>query len=188
MVTLEEDIREMRVLFDAALATFPGAKRPPFGAMIETPAAALRVVDGDRPPRGLPLRRHERPRAVHARCGAGRSRREPLLRRHPCRRAAAADDRHQRRGGRADRAVWRAGRARGDDAGTSPARLPFAQHGPGVDPGREGADPRRTPRRPASEAPRGARSGALATPGFSAAVAETGSTQYAPRLARHRGA
>jgi phosphoenolpyruvate-protein phosphotransferase len=43
MVTLEEDIREMRVLFDAALATFPGAKRPPFGAMIETPAAALGV-------------------------------------------------------------------------------------------------------------------------------------------------
>src|SRR2546426_49440 len=121
----------------------------------------------DRPPRGLPLRWHERPRAVHARCGAGRSRREPLLRRHPCRRPAAAGDRHHRRARRADRAVWRAGRARGDHAGTSPARLPFAQHGPGVDPGREGADPRRTPRRPASDAPRGARSGALATPGFS---------------------
>src|SRR5207247_1530008 len=44
MVTLEEDIREMRVLFDATLATFPGAKRPPFGAMIETPAAALGVA------------------------------------------------------------------------------------------------------------------------------------------------
>src|SRR5439155_22069897 len=134
----------------------------------------------DRPPRGLPLRWHERPRAVHARCGAGRSRREPLLRRHPCRRPAAAGDRHERRARRAGRAVWRAGRARGDHAGTSPARLPFAQHGPGVDPGREGADPRRTPRRLASEAPRGARSGALATPGFSAAVAETGLAQYAP--------
>src|SRR6266550_1730664 len=44
MVTLEEDIREMRVLFDATLETFPGAKRPPFGAMIETPAAALGVA------------------------------------------------------------------------------------------------------------------------------------------------
>ena len=44
MVTLEEDIREMRVLFDATLEAFPGAKRPPFGAMIETPAAALGVA------------------------------------------------------------------------------------------------------------------------------------------------
>src|SRR5256712_837401 len=44
MVTLEEDIREMRVLFDATLETLPGAKRPPFGAMIETPAAALGVA------------------------------------------------------------------------------------------------------------------------------------------------
>jgi phosphoenolpyruvate-protein phosphotransferase len=44
MVTLEEDIREMRLLFDATLETFPGAKRPPFGAMIETPAAALGVA------------------------------------------------------------------------------------------------------------------------------------------------
>jgi len=44
MVTLEEDIREMRVQFDATLATFPGAKRPPLGAMIETPAAALGVA------------------------------------------------------------------------------------------------------------------------------------------------
>jgi len=44
MVTLEEDIREMRVQFDATLGTFPGAKRPPFGAMIETPAAALGVA------------------------------------------------------------------------------------------------------------------------------------------------
>src|SRR5438552_6391653 len=115
----------------------------------------------DRPPRGLPFRRHERPRAVHPRCGAGRSRREPLLRRHPCRRPAAAGDRHHRRGGRTDRAVWRAGRARGDDAATSPPRLPFAQHGPGVDPGREGADPRRTPRRAARGARRRARSGPL---------------------------
>jgi len=44
MVTLEEDIREMRRLFDGTLETFPGAKRPPFGAMIETPAAALGVA------------------------------------------------------------------------------------------------------------------------------------------------
>jgi phosphoenolpyruvate-protein phosphotransferase len=44
MVTLEEDIRAMRGLFDAALETFPGAKRPLFGAMIETPAAALGVA------------------------------------------------------------------------------------------------------------------------------------------------
>src|SRR5712664_1300273 len=44
MVTLEEDIREMRVLFDATLEAFAGAKRPPFGAMIETPAAALGVA------------------------------------------------------------------------------------------------------------------------------------------------
>src|SRR3989454_1965576 len=115
----------------------------------------------DRPPRGLPLGRHERPRAVHARCGAGRSRREPLLRRHPCRRPAAAGDRHHRRGGRTNRALRRAGRARGDDAAASPPRLPLAQHGPGVDPGREGADPRRTPRRAARGARRRARSGPL---------------------------
>jgi phosphoenolpyruvate-protein phosphotransferase len=44
LVTLEQDIREMRVLFDATLETFSGAKRPPFGAMIETPAAALAVA------------------------------------------------------------------------------------------------------------------------------------------------
>src|SRR5947199_2165989 len=44
MVTLEEDIRAMRVLFDATLETLPGARRPPFGAMIETPAAALSVA------------------------------------------------------------------------------------------------------------------------------------------------
>src|SRR5204863_8871733 len=37
-------LREVRGLFPAALATFPGAKRPPFGAMIETPAAALGVA------------------------------------------------------------------------------------------------------------------------------------------------
>jgi phosphoenolpyruvate-protein phosphotransferase (PTS system enzyme I) len=44
MVTLEEDIREMRALFDTALDGFPGTRRPHFGAMIETPAAALGVA------------------------------------------------------------------------------------------------------------------------------------------------
>jgi phosphoenolpyruvate-protein kinase (PTS system EI component) len=44
MVTLEEDIRVMRALFDTILETLPDAKRPPFGAMIETPAAALGVA------------------------------------------------------------------------------------------------------------------------------------------------
>jgi phosphoenolpyruvate-protein phosphotransferase len=44
MVTLEEDIRAMRALFDATLETIPSTKRPPFGAMIETPAAALSVA------------------------------------------------------------------------------------------------------------------------------------------------
>jgi len=44
MVTLEDDIREMRALFDATCAALPGARRPPFGAMIETPAAALGVA------------------------------------------------------------------------------------------------------------------------------------------------
>src|SRR5437667_9570809 len=34
----------MRVQFAAALETFPGAKRPPFGAMIGPPAAALGVA------------------------------------------------------------------------------------------------------------------------------------------------
>src|SRR4029453_3064893 len=62
---------------------------------------------------------------------------------------------------RADRAVRRAGRARGDDPATSPHRLPFAQHGSGVDPGREGADPWRTPWRAASGAGAGARSETL---------------------------
>ena len=44
MVTIEEDISEMRALFDAALEAFPGTRRPLFGAMIETPAAALGVA------------------------------------------------------------------------------------------------------------------------------------------------
>ncbi len=44
MVTLEEDIREMRAFFDATCAALPGIRRPPFGAMIETPAAALGVA------------------------------------------------------------------------------------------------------------------------------------------------
>ena len=43
MVTLEEDIRAIRALFDATLVTLAIEKRPPFGAMIETPAAALGV-------------------------------------------------------------------------------------------------------------------------------------------------
>jgi phosphoenolpyruvate-protein phosphotransferase (PTS system enzyme I) len=44
MVTLEEDVRAIRALFDAVLTTLPLARRPPFGAMIETPAAALSVA------------------------------------------------------------------------------------------------------------------------------------------------
>jgi phosphoenolpyruvate-protein phosphotransferase len=43
MITLEEDIRAIRALFDAALVTLAVEKRPPLGAMIETPAAALGV-------------------------------------------------------------------------------------------------------------------------------------------------
>ena len=43
MITLEEDIRAIRALFDATLGTLAIEKRPPFGAMIETPAAALGV-------------------------------------------------------------------------------------------------------------------------------------------------
>src|SRR6185295_5841895 len=44
MVTIEEDISEMRALFDATLEAFPGTRRPLFGAMIDTPAAALGVA------------------------------------------------------------------------------------------------------------------------------------------------
>jgi phosphoenolpyruvate-protein kinase (PTS system EI component) len=44
MVTLEEDIRAMRALFDATVESVPVSNRPPFGAMIETPAAALSVA------------------------------------------------------------------------------------------------------------------------------------------------
>jgi phosphoenolpyruvate-protein kinase (PTS system EI component) len=44
MVTLEEDVRAIRALFDAELGTLSPARRPPFGAMIETPAAALSVA------------------------------------------------------------------------------------------------------------------------------------------------
>jgi phosphoenolpyruvate-protein phosphotransferase len=43
MVTLEEDIQVMRELFEAALTELGIAKRPAFGAMLETPAAALGV-------------------------------------------------------------------------------------------------------------------------------------------------
>lgn len=43
MVTLEEDIRATRQLFDETCAALGVEKRPPFGAMIETPAAALAI-------------------------------------------------------------------------------------------------------------------------------------------------
>lgn len=44
MVTLEEDIQSIRALFDEMLLTLAVERRPPFGAMIETPAAALGVT------------------------------------------------------------------------------------------------------------------------------------------------
>jgi phosphoenolpyruvate-protein kinase (PTS system EI component) len=44
MVTLEEDVRAMRALFDETAGILATAKRPPFGAMIETPAAALGIA------------------------------------------------------------------------------------------------------------------------------------------------
>jgi phosphoenolpyruvate-protein phosphotransferase len=43
MITLEEDILAMRKLFEATCNELGIKKRPPFGAMIETPAAALSV-------------------------------------------------------------------------------------------------------------------------------------------------
>ena len=43
MVTLEEDIRRMREAFESLAAERKIARRPEFGAMIETPAAALAV-------------------------------------------------------------------------------------------------------------------------------------------------
>lgn len=43
MVTLEEDIRRMRDLFESMCALHSVSERPLFGAMIETPAAALGV-------------------------------------------------------------------------------------------------------------------------------------------------
>jgi phosphoenolpyruvate-protein kinase (PTS system EI component) len=43
MVTLEADIQAMRELFETTVAELGISKRPPFGAMIETPAAALSV-------------------------------------------------------------------------------------------------------------------------------------------------
>ena len=43
MVTLEEDIRAIRELFEAKCAELGLQQRPAFGAMIETPAAALNV-------------------------------------------------------------------------------------------------------------------------------------------------
>ena len=43
MVTLEEDIRAMRELFEAMCTELGIQQRPAFGAMIETPAAALSV-------------------------------------------------------------------------------------------------------------------------------------------------
>ncbi len=44
MVTLEDDIRAMRLLFDVMIAELGIRERPLFGAMIETPAAALGVA------------------------------------------------------------------------------------------------------------------------------------------------
>ena len=43
MVTLEEDIQAMRKLFEASCSELGIQQRPAFGAMIETPAAALSV-------------------------------------------------------------------------------------------------------------------------------------------------
>jgi phosphoenolpyruvate-protein phosphotransferase (PTS system enzyme I) len=43
LVTLEEDIRATRELFEETCAAVGVTKRPPFGAMIETPAAALSI-------------------------------------------------------------------------------------------------------------------------------------------------
>lgn len=43
MVTLEEDLRRMREMFDAAGSERKVAERPAFGAMVETPAAALAI-------------------------------------------------------------------------------------------------------------------------------------------------
>jgi phosphotransferase system enzyme I (PtsI) len=43
MVTLEDDIRRMRETFEAISAERKVAKRPEFGAMVETPAAALAI-------------------------------------------------------------------------------------------------------------------------------------------------
>jgi phosphoenolpyruvate-protein phosphotransferase len=43
MVTLEDDIRTTRVLFEEACAALRVESRPAFGAMIETPAAALAI-------------------------------------------------------------------------------------------------------------------------------------------------
>lgn len=44
MVTLEEDIRAMRLLFDQMLSAAGLTSRPAFGAMVETPAAALNLA------------------------------------------------------------------------------------------------------------------------------------------------
>ncbi|OWK37505.1 phosphoenolpyruvate--protein phosphotransferase [Fimbriiglobus ruber] len=44
MVTLEEDISAIRDVFESSLAALGISERPPFGAMIETPAAALGVA------------------------------------------------------------------------------------------------------------------------------------------------
>ena len=45
MVTLEDDIRRMRETFDAVVAERAIDKPPPFGAMVETPAAALEISE-----------------------------------------------------------------------------------------------------------------------------------------------
>jgi phosphoenolpyruvate-protein kinase (PTS system EI component) len=43
MVTLQDDIRRMREVFDAMSSERKVAGRPEFGAMVETPAAALAI-------------------------------------------------------------------------------------------------------------------------------------------------
>jgi phosphoenolpyruvate-protein phosphotransferase len=43
MVTLEEDVEKMRAVFDSLCAEQRLAARPPLGAMVETPAAALAI-------------------------------------------------------------------------------------------------------------------------------------------------
>ena len=120
MVTIEDDIRRMREAFDALRSERKVSSPAEFGAMVETPAAALAIPALVKHVRLL-LRRHERPHPIHL----GRSRRrlgQRLLSGRP--RVGDAIVEHRRKRGR-----WSARHALRGIGWARSLRAPLAKNG-----------------------------------------------------------